>query len=220
MPEPWQPGQTQQLMLQGPAGALEALLETPATAAEPAGLMLICHPHPQHGGSMSNKVAHTLARSALNSGLAALRFNFRGVGASEGSFADGVGETEDALAALQWLRQQAPEAPFVVAGFSFGAAVALRLAARSEASFLLTVAPPLSYFEAGSVPEPACPWLVVHGDADDVVDCADTLSRIRAQRLAVDHRVLAGAGHFFHGRLAELREIAQTALQARWSELV
>lgn len=208
----WKGGQSSPLSLQGPAGRLEALLETPAEPAPARGAMLVCHPHPQFGGAMTNKVAHTLARCALMEGLAALRFNFRGVGESEGDFADGTGETEDALALYEWLRREQPQMSVVLAGFSFGAAVALRLAARVEAALLVTIAPPLAYFDGQDIPVPQCPWLVVHGDADDVVDCAETLQRLQAAGLTAEHHVLAGAGHFFHGRLPELRDLVRPAL--------
>lgn len=219
MPDLWGEGQSARLNLSGPAGQLEAILETPEAYSQPLGVALVCHPHPQFGGSMTNKVAHTLARTALGAGLATLRFNFRGVGASEGSFADGIGETEDAAAAYDWIRTEQPEARIVLAGFSFGAAVALRLAARVEASQLVTIAPPLRYFEGSDIPVPACPWLIVHGDADEVVDCADTQARLADAGFEPEHHVMAGAGHFFHGRLHELRDLVGPVLVKRWTGL-
>ena len=215
----WQAGQSTRLTLKGPAGDLEAWLETPAEFAQPDGMALICHPHPQFGGSMTNKVVHSLARSALGTGLAAVRFNFRGVGGSEGEYADGLGETEDALAVLAWMRAQQPEAQIVLAGFSFGAAVALRVSAQQPAAQLVTIAPPLKYFEGTSIPVPLSPWLVVHGDADDVVDCAETQASFEAAGLTPEHHVLAEAGHFFHGRLHDLRDIVTPCLKQRWAQL-
>ncbi|MGB1580224.1 MAG: alpha/beta hydrolase [Nevskiales bacterium] len=209
----WAPAQSTALSLQGPAGNLEALLETPDDASLKA-MMLVCHPHPQFGGAMTNKVAHTLARAALNEGIAALRFNFRGVGRSEGGFDEGVGETDDAIAMYTWLREQQAALPIVLAGFSFGAAVALRLAARVEAHLLITIAPPLRYFEQTAIPVPGCPWVVVHGDADDVVDCSETLQCLQQANLKPTHHVLKGAGHFFHGQLPELRALVEPSLAA------
>lgn len=215
----WQAGQSTGLTLAGPAGALEAWLETPTEFAQPEGVALICHPHPQFGGSMTNKVVHSLARSALGAGLAALRFNFRGVGASEGEYADGVGETEDALAALAWLQTERPQAQWVLAGFSFGAAVALRVSAQQTSAQLVTIAPPLKYFEHSDIPRPLSPWLLVHGDADDVVDCAETQASLTAAGLTPEHHVLSDAGHFFHGRLHDLRDIVEPCLKQRWLKL-
>ncbi|MDX1497625.1 MAG: alpha/beta fold hydrolase, partial [Salinisphaeraceae bacterium] len=160
------------------------------------------------------KVVHTLARAGLAENIATLRFNFRGVGSSEGSFDEGIGETEDAYAMYEWLRAQRPELPLVLAGFSFGAAVALRLAARVEASLLVSIAPPLRYFDHDTIPVPQCRWLVIHGDADDVVDCDETQQRLRASGLEHEHHILRGAGHFFHGRLPELRELVRPSLAA------
>ncbi len=215
----WLPGQSTGLTLQGPAGDLEAWLETPVQYTEPLGVTLICHPHPQFGGSMTNKVVHSLARSALGAGLAALRFNFRGVGASQGGYAEGKGETEDALAALEWLLAQQPDAQLVLAGFSFGAAVALRVSAQQAAAQLVTIAPPLRYFDDSSIPVPQCPWLVVHGDADDVVDCKETQASLQAAGLTPELHVMSEAGHFFHGRLHELRDIVGPCLEQRWAAL-
>ena len=114
----------------GPAGTLEAKLELPQ--GEPRATALICHPHPLHGGTMDNKVVYMLARSFLALGAAVLRFNFRGVSASDGSYADGIGEVEDALAVSAWLRERWPDLPQYLGGFSFGAAVAVHAARRSN----------------------------------------------------------------------------------------
>ncbi|MCG8435685.1 MAG: alpha/beta hydrolase, partial [Gammaproteobacteria bacterium] len=117
--------QSQRLELAGPAGLLEAILELPQHE-EPLGAAVVCHPHPQHGGTMHNKVAHTLARAFVRAGFAALRFNFRGTEGSEGEYDEGVGELDDALAALDWMRQRFDGVPLWLGGFSFGAAIAVR----------------------------------------------------------------------------------------------
>ncbi len=209
-----EPGGQRGLMLEGPAGMLEVLAETPQSDAR--GLLLVCHPHPRFGGTMNNKVVHTLARAGLSADWAVLRFNFRGVGRSEGSFADGKGELADAAAVLDWGRQRAPGA-LALAGFSFGAAIALLLSEQVSPDRLVTIAPPLRYFselEWGreTLPQPDCPWLVVHGDEDDVVDCQDTLQRLQESEKQPQVEVMAGAGHFFHGRLTELRQIVEPFL--------
>jgi alpha/beta superfamily hydrolase len=151
---------------------------------------------------MDNKVVYTLMRSCLKSGLATLRFNFRGVGRSEGDYDAGRGETDDAAAAAEWLQRQQPGLPLLIAGFSFGAAVALRLALRSAPAGLVTVAMPTNYFD--SVASPGCPWLAVYGSGDDVIDADASMAALSALDDGPRIEVLDGAGHFFHGRLGEV----------------
>ncbi len=176
-------------------------------------MALICHPHPVYGGTLDNKVVYTLARCALDAGLHAVRFNFRGIGRSAGSFDHGRGETDDAAAVLAWAQQQQQATRHVLMGFSFGAAVALRLAARTAPAQLVTIAPPLSYFDHEVMPRPNCPWLVVHGDADTTVPWAETKARLEQHQLTPQVLVLPGVDHFFHGKLAELRAAVQPVLQ-------
>src|SRR5579863_3562515 len=121
------PRRIESLFLDGPAGRLEALLEEPEDAA-PREAALVCHPHPQHGGTMHNKVVYRVARGLRRAGAVALRFNYRGVGASQGAYAQGEGELDDARAALAYLRARYPNVPFTLAGFSFGSRIVLRLA--------------------------------------------------------------------------------------------
>ena len=154
-----------EFVIQGPAGEIEALLESPQDA-EPVGCGVVCHPHPVHGGTMHNKVAHTLARSFSGAGFAALRFNFRGVGGSEGSFDDGIGEIQDVLAAVEWMRNEAPELPLWLAGFSFGAAMAVHAALSAVPAGLVSIAPAAARFVGKLDAQPDCPWLIVQGDQD------------------------------------------------------
>ena len=160
---------SQKLLLQGPAGKLESILDVPGDA-EIVGAAVVCHPHPQHGGTMHNKVAHTLARAFVRSGFETLRFNFRGTEASEGQYDDGIGELDDALAALDWMRERRPAGPLWLAGFSFGAAIAIRAAVKVEVNGLVSVAPAVSRFANDMADQPECPWLVVQGDEDELVD--------------------------------------------------
>lgn len=185
----------------------------------PAGIAVICHPHPLYGGRFDNKVVTTLARCCTQLGIAALRFNFRGVGASEGQFDQGIGETEDALAALDWALQETGATQHIWAGFSFGGWIAARAAIARQPAQLITVAPALREFGDGALSGVVFPWLLIHSDDDDVVNCADTLARIEPLRERVDVHVLQGAGHFFHGRLDDLREIVRPVLATRWTEL-
>ena len=194
---------TQRRTVAGPAGDIECAVDAPAGA--PRGLAVVCHPHPQHGGTMDNKVVQTLARAFVQLGYAALRFNFRGVGASQGAWAGGPGEIDDALAVAGALR--VPGQPLVLAGFSFGAYVVSHVAARlasaaAGAERLVLVGPAASRFDMAAVPPDT---LVIHGEADDVVPLAAVLDWARPQSLPVT--VIPGAGHFFHGQLPLLKSL-------------
>ena len=195
---------TRKVALQGPAGELELILELPSDAAV-TGAVVVCHPHPQHGGTMHNKVAHTLARSFVRSGFAALRFNFRGTEGSAGSYDNGVGELDDALAALDWLAQQYPNVPLWLGGFSFGAAIAVRAAVSTTVSGLISVAPAIYRFADGLEQQPECPWLVIQGDEDELVEVDETIAWFNSLAPGPELLVVPGAEHFFHGRLGDLR---------------
>ena len=199
------PPQAEKLFIDGPTGRLEALLERPAEQ-EPVGSVVVCHPHPQHGGTMHNKVAHTLARAFLRLGFSALRFNFRGTEGSEGSYDNGEGELDDALAALAWMRGRNPALPIWLAGFSFGAAIAVKGAAVSDVAGLVSVAPAISRFAAGLTSQPSCPWLIVQGDLDELVDVDETVAWVDSLEPGPELLIVPGGEHFFHGRLVELRD--------------
>jgi uncharacterized protein len=195
-------------LIDGPSGALEIAFTLPPSAS-PAALALICHPHPQFGGTMDNKVVQTLARAFAELGFATIRFNFRGVGKSAGVFDEGIGETEDAATALAWARDQVPAAtPLVAAGFSFGCFVQTRLLPRSMPKQLVLVGPAVGRFQIADVPKDT---LVIHGEEDDVVLLADAMNWARPQGLPVI--VFPGAGHFFHGRLTELKSVIKRNCQ-------
>jgi alpha/beta superfamily hydrolase len=187
----------------GPAGGLEALLDLPPDDP-PRGIALICHPHPQHGGTMHNKVAYMLARSFIGLGVAAMRFNFRGVGASQGSFDDGIGETDDAIAMAAWLRARWPGLPLYLGGFSFGAAVASRAVAAVQPAALVTVALPVSRLD-DAITGLELPWLLVHGSEDELIDLDTLIAWLNRRAPGPVLDVVTGADHFFHGHLSELR---------------
>lgn len=202
----------------GPAGRIECQLDEPP---QPRGLAVLAHPHPQMGGTMDNKVVHTLARACTQLGLTAVRFNFRGVGASEGSWDEGRGEVDDLLAVVTHFRSQAglrPDAdsarPFVLGGFSFGGYVAARaqaqLAPDAQAARLVLVGPAAGRFDVAAVAPQRT--LVIHGEADDVVPLADVLDWARPQTLPVV--VVPGVGHFFHGQLTLLKDLVVHDLRA------
>jgi alpha/beta superfamily hydrolase len=182
----------------GPAGVLEAAID--ASGRPAVATAVICHPHPLQQGTMSNKVVTTVARAFARLGADAVRFNFRGVGTSAGRYADGVGERDDALAVVAWCRDRWPERPLYLGGFSFGAAVAAAIAARVAPAGLVTIAPPVDRLATGFVP-PGCPWLLIHGEADEVVPPQPVLDW--CSKLSTPPRIvlLPGVGHFFHGQL-------------------
>ena len=194
------------MFVPGPVGRLQAMLDAPPEE-DIVGAAVVCHPHPQHGGTMHNKVAHTLARSFARSGLVTLRFNFRGTEDSEGKFDNGVGELDDALAAIDWLQQRQPEGSLWLGGFSFGAAIAVRAAIATEVSGLISVAPAIYRFGGNLDSQPQCPWLVIQGDEDELVDVEETIGWINGLEPGPELVVMQGAEHFFHGRLNDLREL-------------
>jgi uncharacterized protein len=214
------PPRAERLAIEGPAGPLQALIETPQTeqAESPRvpAFGVVCHPHPLFGGTLDNKVVYTVARAFEQLGAPAIRFNFRGVAASAGSYDEGRGESEDALAVIRFGRQRWPGVPLWLAGFSFGGAVAARIAAAAKPERLVLVAPGITRleradFDTARAAQPECPWLIVQGDADDVVPAPAVLDWAAGRRPlpgvpAPRVTVLPGAGHFFHGRINELRD--------------
>ena len=196
---------TNSLLIDGPAGPLEVLLELPKSR-EPAASVVVCHPHPVHGGTMQNKVVHTLSRAFLSMNFATLRFNFRGVGKSEGTFDDGNGELQDVLAAVDWIRHRYSTGPSWLAGFSFGGAMAIRASVAVSASGLVSIAPATSRFADELERQPTCPWLIVQGDQDELVDINETIEYVNGLSPGPQLSVFPQGDHFFHGRLVELRE--------------
>ena len=192
----------------GPAGTIECAIDAPAGVSR--GTVVVCHPHPQHGGTMDNKVVQTLARAFVALGWRSVRFNFRGIGASQGMWDDGVGEIDDALAVIAAF----PAASFMLAGFSFGAYVASQAAARlddgAKPQRMVLVGPSTERQQMASVPADT---VVIHGETDDVVPLAATLAWARSQSLPVI--VFPGVGHFFHGQLGLLKNVVVQELTPR-----
>ena len=202
----FRPPTPQSIEVPGPAGTLEARLEDPLPAGEPHTVIgVLCHPHPLHGGTMQNKVVHTAARAMQEAGAATVRFNFRGVGRSGGHYGDGRGEVDDALAVIEWLRDRYGADTLWLAGFSFGAAVALQAAASGRPQRLVTIAPPVGRIIKTPIPHPRCDWLIVQGDRDDLVDVAAVREWAAGYDPAPEVLVVPDAEHFFHGKLTELR---------------
>lgn len=189
--------------LAGEDGSLEGLLEVPPAHAS-GRVAVVCHPHPQHGGTMQNKVVHTLCRAANDLGYAALRFNFRGVGASEGNYDHGVGERDDARAAIRWAEQRFG-GPLLLAGFSFGAVVAIEVARTHPPAQLISIAPPVDRIDRDGWLQPDCPWLVVQGDNDELVAADAVVDFVNELEPGPRLLVLPDVDHFFHGQLVALR---------------
>lgn len=205
----------ERILIQGPAGAIETIVEPPAHV--PRGIALVAHPHPLFGGTAENKVAQTLAKALRDLGYVALRPSFRGVGASEGSHDEGAGETEDMLAVLDWARGRFGDLPLALAGFSFGAYVQTRVAARLKAAghpvqrmvLVGTAAGVVTgarHYETGAVPADT---IVIHGDLDETVPLSNVLAWARPLELPVT--VVPGADHFFHRKLHIIRGIISSA---------
>jgi hypothetical protein len=195
------------LRIKVPHGKIETVIEEPEDA--PRGLALIAHPHPLKGGSLDNKVAWTLARAALACGLIAVRPNFRGVGDSEGQFDHGIGETEDFLALAAAVAGHYGKLPWNLLGFSFGAYVQHRVARQLHAERLILVGPAVSMYEFEATD---LPTTILHGDADEVIPYA--AARAYAEKNGIPLITLAGAGHFFHGRLRELQNHVEALLRS------
>lgn len=204
---------SEKLFIEGPAGRLESILDEPRDGPV-RGCAVVCHPHPQHGGTMHNKVAHTLARAFVRLGFRTLRFNFRGTEASEGSYDEGNGELDDALAAAAWLRAGGCDGPLWIAGFSFGAAIAVRAAEPARVDGVVAVAPAIYRFARGVARMPDCPFLVIQGDEDELVDVQETIEWVHGLEPGPELLVMPGAEHFFHGRLVELRDAVTAFVQS------
>ncbi len=205
-------------LIAGAAGAIEVAAVAPES---PRMVAVVAHPHPLYGGTMDNKVITTLARAFVEAGVATVRFNFRGVGASEGAHDEGRGETDDMVRVIEHARAQFGALPLVIAGFSFGGAVAVRASGRVDFAQLVLVAPGFRRITGqgmGAAPDPDDPHLgapgrhtqantvVVHGDRDETVPLADSIAWATPREVPVV--VVPGGEHFFHRKLHVLREIA------------
>lgn len=198
------PEQQSQLLLPGEAGNIELLVDVPRVPA--LGITaIICHPHPLMGGTMHNKVVTTMARTLRDSGINTISFNFRGVGQSEGKHDYGRGESADLQTIAAWLRQVRPADRLWLAGFSFGSLVALQTAKRLAIRLLIAIAPPVHYPEFATLSAPECPWILIQGEEDEVVNPAQVYEWVKNQQNQPEMIRMAAAGHFFHGHLIELK---------------
>jgi uncharacterized protein len=208
------PGAATPFLLPGPAGVIEVAANPPPENSGRAGTAIICHPHPLHGGSRHNKVVTMIERSLHELGLATVVFNFRGVGASTGVHDDGRGETDDLLTVAAWVQAVRPQDVLWLAGFSFGSYVAVRAAARLPVRQMISVAPPVGRWDFATLTAPRCPWLVIQGEGDDVVDPQAVYAWIAAQPEPPTLVRMPETGHFFHRRLMNLRDAIKNGVRA------
>jgi len=201
----------QKITIPGAIGNLQAVISIVEGAST---IAICCHPHPLHGGAMTNKVIHTVDKTLNQLGITTIRFNFRGVGASEGEFAEGIGEQDDVLAVVDWVKQEYPNAKIGLAGFSFGSYVTAMMQSKVNPEFLISIAPPVARFDFSNFVAPKCPWIIVMGDADEVVDPQAVFDWVDTFENPAPLLVkMENAGHFFHSRLIDLRERLGNAMR-------
>jgi alpha/beta superfamily hydrolase len=195
-------------VIDGPVGELEGVAMAPAEDKFNGGYVaVICHPHPLHGGAMGNKVVTSIARGCRDMGVPSAVFNFRGVGASEGVFDSAVGEVEDLQSVIEWVRRCYPKAKLLLAGFSFGSSVAAQFSHRcQDAVGLILIAPPVDRYSYDVDARFSCPLLVLMGEEDELVDVDDVINWGNGLKSDSELVLFAGASHFFHGKLVDLKK--------------
>lgn len=227
----------EKIFIQGPAGQLETMVfgldniqelmknsikkddSTLSSISSIKTIGVVCHPHPLHQGTMNNKVVTMICKALQSLGLPTVRFNFRGVGESEGSYDNGIGERLDLEAVLIFLQSRFPNAQFCLAGFSFGSYIALQVAAEPQSfpiQALLSVAPPVHHFAFDKLLLPTCPWVVIQGTEDTIVPYEKVLSWVKileAKKSNLQFITMDGAEHFFHGKLIELKTLIQDSFR-------
>ncbi len=211
-----------EVIFTGPAGRLEGRYQHNETQNAPIALIL--HPHPLYGGNMNNKVAYDLFYTFQKRGFSVLRFNFRGVGRSQGEFDSGIGELSDAAAALDWLQSfNQNAAQCWIAGFSFGAWISMQLLMRRpEITGFISIAPPANMYDFSFLAPCPASGLIINGSEDQVVPMADVeklAERLKAQKgIVVEHQIVQGANHFFEQNLDDLIEQINAYLDSRMDE--
>lgn len=208
----------QEIFISGPVGQLQAAIHQGDKAGHFAArdlLVIICHPHPVHGGTMDNKVVTTLMRTYRDLGIHVLRFNFRSVGTSEGSFDNAVGEVDDLLAAIAWAKQQLPQSPLLLAGFSFGSSIAAQASYQVDALQHLTlVAPPVERYPYDRDGQFSSPLAVIQGDKDERVIAEGVYRWVAGLQSPAELLRYPEAGHFFHGYLTHMKnDLTQVLLR-------
>jgi len=207
-----------EFFLRGPVGKLECVADVPKASDERPATIVICHPHPLHGGTMHNKVVTIMERSMRELGLRTIRLNFRGAGESEGEYDEGYGETDDLFAVTEWVRRSRPNDELWLGGFSFGSFITVRAAQNLSLGQLISIAPPVDRFEFSELQHPDCPWLVIQGDEDEVVCLEDVACWIEKLEPPPEFLVMEQAGHFFHRRLMDLRGLLKNGVRPNLPE--
>ena len=200
-------------MLDGPGGRLETISDVATRSGARQGVAVVCHPQPEQGGTMHNKVVTMAERALRESGLDTVRFNFRGTGNSTGAHDQGQGEGDDLAAVVAWVRSVRPGDALWLAGFSFGAYVTIRNAVRLHAGALISIAPPIGIRPLEGVPLPTCPWLLIQGEADEVVDPQAVFDWVAGLKQPPEVIRMPETGHFFHRRMMDLRGAIKHAVR-------
>jgi len=195
-------------LIDGKSGHLEATLDR-SPRANSEYIAVCCHPHPQHGGAMGNKVVYTASRTLAALGILSFRFNFRGVGKSDGEYDKGVGEQDDLRSVVNWVLQQYPNRQLILAGFSFGSRIAAMQAADLNACLLLSIAPPIGRIDFTDFNRPDCPWLIIQGDDDELVAADEVEEWAKTFEHQPELVKMPSTSHFFHGKLTELRSAVE-----------
>ena len=214
------PDSRQEFFLRGPAGGLECVADVPDPAEERSATFVVCHPHPQHGGTMHNKVVTIMERSMRELGMRTIRFNFRGAGESEGEHDEGYGETDDLFAVTEWVRHTRPNDELWLGGFSFGTYISIRAAQNLKLGQLITIAPPVDRYEFSQLQRPDCPWLVIQGDEDEIVALEDVVCWIEDIEPKPEFLVMEQADHFFHRRIMDLRGLLKNGVRSNLPEKI
>lgn len=200
-------------LIDGPVGQLELLLEYPDNCPDSKPLAIFCHPHPLYGGSMKNKVVHMLSRAVNDLGLPSVRFNFRGVGQSEGEFDDGKGELDDLQAVVNWAKTHHGDSPIWLGGFSFGSYIALKGHKLAKAEKLLLVAPSVTLYDMADYLDVQIPWWVIQGGQDEVIDPQAVDLWVKQHPTPPIYEWFEPGSHFFHGQLNFLRDYVKRVWQ-------
>ncbi len=215
MSTPAFPNETTNLVLPGPAGALEVAVETPdADVAALPLVAVVCHPLPTEGGTMHNKVVVMAARSLRELGATTVRFNFRGTGESAGRFDHGNGESDDLRAVVDWVREHRPGSALWLAGFSFGAYVTLRSCDALQPDALISIAPPAGRWDFDAIVPPRCPWLLIQGEEDEIVSPQAVYDWVDGLKDPPEVIRMPDTTHFFHRKLMDLRGAIKHAMKA------
>lgn len=196
---------SEQFCIEGPAGQLEIAVDIPRSGITSELTFVMCHPNPQAEGTMHNKVVTTATKAMNELGIPAVRFNYRGVGASEGAYGEVLGERDDCLAVLEWVKQHRP-GPIWLGGFSFGSNIAFLCQRDERVQQLLTIAPAVTLWDISQIEAPTVPWLCVIAGGDEVVDSDAIYDFVKQTESNAFIYKMHGASHFFHKKLIDLRK--------------